>query len=108
MDEQSRTLWEKVCATVNRLGGPRSPRTRIDPVLPGPTVLDLHGFTVDEAYREVRDFLDGKTRMVTVITGRSGVIRREFPHWLAQFSNVSSYEETNDGGAFKVKLKKLI
>jgi len=49
--------------------------------------LDLHGHTQDEAHRELLRFLRrasaNEKRLVLVITGKSGVLRREVPRWLA-------------------------
>jgi len=49
--------------------------------------LDLHGHTQDEAHGALLRFLrnastSGK-KMVLVITGKSGVLRRQVPLWLA-------------------------
>jgi DNA-nicking Smr family endonuclease len=56
-------------------------RTRID------RRLDLHGHTQSEAHAELLHFLrkasDDGARLVLVITGRSGVLKRQVPHWLA-------------------------
>jgi DNA-nicking Smr family endonuclease len=48
--------------------------------------IDLHGFTVQEAYEYVFENLefyesDG-LKEVEVVTGKSGQIRKEFPNWL--------------------------
>ena len=44
--------------------------------------LDLHGFTLEEAYNEFTDFIyEAYTQNITkveVITGKSGQIRKEF------------------------------
>jgi DNA-nicking Smr family endonuclease len=49
--------------------------------------LDLHGYTQDEAHGELLRFLRragaDEKRLVLVITGKSGVLRREVPRWLA-------------------------
>lgn len=49
--------------------------------------LDLHGHTLDRALIRLERFLassqaDGVS-LVLVITGKSGALRREVPHWLA-------------------------
>ena len=49
--------------------------------------LDLHGHTQAEAHAALIAFLRksaarGK-RTVLIITGKSGVLRRQVPHWLA-------------------------
>lgn len=112
MDEHSRSLWARVCATVNRLGSPRSPRPR--PRFyeaPVASCIDLHGITVDEAYHRTMEYLNESApaaglREVTVITGKSGVIRKEFPYWLERCSNIIVWQQQNDGGAFSIRLKK--
>ena len=43
---------------------------------------------------------------VTIITGLSGPIRREFPFWVEQFPQVRRSEVLNGGGAFKLHLVK--
>lgn len=106
MDERSRTLWERVCATVNRLGSPRSPRSYARESAPEPLCLDLHGMTVQDAYDRTRAFLSVSSGSVMVITGKSGIIRAEFPYWLDGFDAVASYRECNGGGAFKIALRK--
>ena len=49
--------------------------------------LDLHGHTQDEAHGALKRFLshsaNGGKKMVLVITGKSGVLRRQVPLWLA-------------------------
>jgi DNA-nicking Smr family endonuclease len=49
--------------------------------------LDLHGHTQDEAHGALLRFLrrasSGDMRLVLVITGKSGVLRRQVPHWLS-------------------------
>ena len=49
--------------------------------------LDLHGHTQDEAHGELLRFLRrasaNEKRLALVITGKSGVLRREVPRWLA-------------------------
>ena len=49
--------------------------------------LDLHGHTQAEAHDELLRFLsrcsDRDQRLVLVITGKSGVLRRQVPQWLA-------------------------
>jgi DNA-nicking Smr family endonuclease len=48
--------------------------------------LDLHGHTQSEAHAALLRFLRrasaGEMRLVLVITGKSGVLRQQVPHWL--------------------------
>lgn len=79
--------------------------------------LDLHGMTQAEAHRALLRFLirarANEARMVLVITGKSGVLNRQFRPWLAQgefaslVSGVSSAHKSHGGaGAFYVLLKR--
>ena len=106
MDEKSKTLWEKVCATVNKWGSPRSPRAPVDLAPSAASRLDLHGHTVHDAYYATRDFINRPDAplVLTVITGKSGRIRTEFADWLWQFKRVKTYREIN-AGAFEIRLK---
>lgn len=49
--------------------------------------IDLHGFTQAQAHSALLHFIRQSTaqeaRTVLVITGKSGVLRRQVPHWLA-------------------------
>ena len=53
---------------------------------PTPTVIDLHGLTTHNAYKEtlyfVRQAKLNDIKCVRIITGRSGDIRKEFPDWM--------------------------
>ena len=86
-----------------------------------PTCLDLHGFTLQEAFDVFRDFLDRHyllgTRKITVITGKGpkeqGALKREFPLWLERAGirekilNVGYAPQNRGGsGAMIVYIKK--
>ncbi|QCE33681.1 hypothetical protein FAI41_08900 [Acetobacteraceae bacterium] len=78
-------------------------------------VLDLHGFTVQEAFCSFRSFMErakGKRwREVEIITGLGisgkGIIRRELRHWLERKEYSSRITEIfhppNNLGAVRVK-----
>lgn len=77
-----------------------------------PNYLDLHGYTLNEAFEELEKFFEekyyDKIRNVKIITGASGQIRQDFPHWmdnpkLKRF--YSSYSQINSG-SFLIKIKK--
>jgi DNA-nicking Smr family endonuclease len=72
-------------------------------------VLDLHGMTVQLAFLTVNDFIaeakKNNTTTITIITGLSGEIRREFPVWLDFHKGIKSHQILNGGGAFQIKLK---
>ena len=82
-----------------------------------PTVLDLHGKTIQEAYNSTLNFIQKHktldTRYILIITGKardySGLIRREFDKWLdtEKFKiNILEYEWVNGNGAIRLKLKR--
>jgi DNA-nicking Smr family endonuclease len=79
--------------------------------------LDLHGLTQDAAHRTLIRFLQrgraNGARVVLVITGKSGVLNRQFKPWLAQgdlrslVSGVSRAHKRHGGaGAYYVLLRK--
>ena len=80
--------------------------------------FDLHGLTQSEAHAALLHFLrkaSGRDhRLVLVITGKSGVLRRQVPQWLAlpEFrSFVVGFEDAHIAhggeGALYVRLRKL-
>jgi DNA-nicking Smr family endonuclease len=79
-----------------------------------PTILDLHGLTIQQAFHETNNFLSRHysmgSRLVTIITGKDGKIQDEFPHWCANFSFVSELDPLEDSrgqaGAYLIHLKK--
>ena len=107
MDDASKSLWDRVCATVNRWGSPRPPRLPVLIETTPATVLDLHGYTVHDAFYATKAFLSrpNAPRVLTVITGRSGRISHEFMDWLFQFPRVQSCTQLNGGGAYEIRLK---
>lgn len=111
MDED-RAVWENYVKRVTPLGAAR--RGAPLPYLPLarpplPDAIDLHGLPVHDAYRATLFFLacaKDAHRAVTVITGRSGAIRREFPFWVAHRPEVRRCEALNGGGAFRLHLRR--
>lgn len=79
-----------------------------------PTILDLHGLTIQQAFNRVNDFLTIHhtigSRLITIITGKGGKIQDEFPHWCMNFTFVSECEPIVDSrgqaGAYLIYLKK--
>jgi len=71
--------------------------------------MDLHGLTLDEAYNRVKDaFADCYSkgiRKLKVITGQSGEICRQFPHWAELDAHVKSCKLNRDGGSYFVRIK---
>lgn len=73
-------------------------------------ILDLHGKTVHDSYTMVIEFINEALYMnidnVTIITGRSGQIKREFNHWMERFGNrIKSIKLVNEG-SYLIKIKK--
>ena len=84
-----------------------------EPVLP--YQLDLHGFSVQDAYETLRLFLmhheRRRSRYVTVVTGRGlnapGLIKQEITLWLdTPFfkERVRAFSWQNGGGALRLEL----
>tara|TARA_B100000809_G_C15058558_1_gene501521 strand:+ start:193 stop:450 length:258 start_codon:yes stop_codon:yes gene_type:complete len=68
-------------------------------------ILDLHEYTIQEAYEETLDFViechEERIKKAKVITGK-GEIGREFPMWLDRNPIVRKIEQTNDGGCYHI------
>lgn len=119
-------LWDILKQTITPL---RGRRTTHQPELPrhlrvvaAPRralldTLDLHGLTVEEAYRALSHFISlhqaAQTKQITVITGRGvgggGKIKREFEGWLSTpaFQNkIIQFKWLNDGGAVMLHLRR--
>jgi DNA-nicking Smr family endonuclease len=80
--------------------------------------LDLHGYTQDEAHAALLRFLHkagaGGAKMVLVITGKSGVLRRQVPQWLAlpEFRSIiigfeSAHVAHGGEGALYVRVRRV-
>lgn len=71
--------------------------------------LDLHGYTVQDAWNKVNSYIDTAKRLsfkeVVIITGKSGDICKEFPGWMSYRLDVRSCTPQNGGGAYTVTLK---
>jgi hypothetical protein len=78
-------------------------------IAPWHPVLDLHGHTVQEAHRQTLDHIATarrlKWRRITIITGLSGSIRREFLEWI-KIQGVNRVVEKSGGGAYEIWLAK--
>ncbi len=70
-------------------------------------VLDLHGYTLQDAYTETLEFLKDmykqKEEKVKVITG-VGAIAKEFPFWIEKSSYIKKFEPTDDGGCWYITI----
>lgn len=110
IDEEGKRLWGRVCETVRRLGSNLTPeewRAQYETSWDyEPSLLDLHGMTVREAYAATRQFIAETThREVIIVTGLSGQIREEFPEWIALSKRVQGSTILNGGGAFRIRLR---
>lgn len=74
------------------------------------SVLDLHNYTVQEAYEAFNNFVrkhyDILSKNILIITGKSGVIKTEFPTWASDNKYIRSFEAKNGGGAYTIKIAK--
>ena len=72
--------------------------------------LELHGFTLEEAYQEFTDFIyaayQENISKVEIITGKSGRIRQEFPHWAESSHQIRYIEASWHEGSYIVKIQK--
>lgn len=82
-----------------------------------PYELDLHGYSVQEAYENILDFIkkhyENKSKYVTVVTGKGtdkkeGLIHKEIINWFNTdkfILYIKNYEWINNNGALKIWLK---
>jgi len=81
--------------------------------------IDLHGLSLDEAYREfskfIKDSYNQKLRLILIITGYGkkgqSVIRNSFENWISNFSDIVIYctqsvQKHGGQGSFYVLLKR--
>ena len=79
--------------------------------------LDLHGYSVQEAYENILDFIkkhyENKSKYITIITGKGtdkkeGLIHKEIIDWFDTdefILYIKNYEWINNNGALKIWLK---
>jgi hypothetical protein len=107
-DDDQRT-WTAFATQVTPLGQPEPSRSVPPPLyddVPETDVLDLHGFSLADAYAMTLDFVTASThRSVTVVTGLSGAIKREFPMWLERYGSIR-LEELDGGGAYRLHFRR--
>lgn len=82
-----------------------------------PYELDLHGYSVQEAYENILDFIkkhyENKSKYITIITGKGtdkkeGLIHKEIINWFDTdefILYIKNYEWINNNGALKIWLK---
>lgn len=72
--------------------------------------LDLHYENLDISFKKVNDYIDTakeqNIKKVTIITGKSGIIKEEFPKWMENNNKVRSSTLNDNKGSFKIKLSK--
>lgn len=97
-------LWKRVTDTVTPLGTPGAKKRIRGSFWQEPSVLDLHGYHVQDAYETFLMFVRATYHdRVMIITGRSGIIRYEFEQWITGVARVKNYEKVNEG-AFRLIL----
>lgn len=124
-DEDIADIWKSVIENIKRLRVDNK-FTYIKPVVKRQFKkeieyisyeLDLHGYSVQEAYEKVLGFIKkhykNKSKYITIITGkgtdkREGLIHREILNWFdtAKFDQyIKAYKWINNNGALLVYLK---
>jgi len=89
------------------------PRPMVIAAVPGwsPT-LDLHDLTLVQAHAatlaHIQQAHARHQRKIIVITGRSGLIAKEFPTWIQLNPLVTKSAILNGGGAWKLWVKKKL
>jgi hypothetical protein len=77
--------------------------------------LDLHGMTIQQAFHRVGQFVDEHfsegSKLVMVVTGKSGKIADEFPAWCQNLTHVRRCEAVmdsqGDSGAWLLHLRSI-
>ena len=127
MDDLS--LWHELKKTITPLAGKGvhwlakkdiPPRLRVrrisTPILS--YALNLHGYTIAEAYEATKKFFIHHQNMgskkITIITGKGlkqiGAIKKEIPLWFETpffREKIISFSWKNDGGALDIILKRI-
>ena len=75
--------------------------------------LDLHGMTIEQAYRQTKEFIGSHhllgTKQVVIICGKGGRIAHELPLWCRRFDQISKISPITDSrgehGSYRVVLK---
>jgi hypothetical protein len=102
-------IWNAFIKDVTPLGQPEPANSSqaVERIIHSPRAsqLDLHGLTLVEAHTATMNLVAATDRSVTVVTGISGVIKKEFPHWFDHLPHIK-IEEMNGGGAFRLFFRK--
>lgn len=115
LTQEEEDLWSRVMSGAETIScptaTPETPRRKI--VIRDHSfqkTIDLHGLYLNDAYKKTREYFDrayeNGEKTVTVITGRSGNILEEFPHWANSHSKVRRIELKPNKGSWKVWLEK--
>ena len=127
MSDNEMSLWEALKKTLKPLKKnreaepipfPKRLRVHAPPARELLSTLDLHGLTVQEAYRVFHQFIilhvRNKSRVITVITGKGtkekeGQIHHEILNWIENrtiHSYINQFRWLNGGGALEIRLKR--
>lgn len=125
LTDEDKVLWEAYTKTVTPLkkqsrlksfGQKLMTKFCFNHKIEVPNTLDLHGFTLQDAYSVFLRFLtyhfENGTKRIVVITGKGkkgeGLLKNEFPKWLESSivkEKVNKSSSLNSGGAFELSLK---
>ena len=83
-------------------------------IIPDKTVLDLHGYTIQDAFDKTIEFLNNhrknKTKKVIIICGKSGQISKELKYWCLRLSFVRdispNIDNSNGVGSYTITFSK--
>lgn len=71
--------------------------------------LDCHGLVVNECYNRVMEFIESHyrlgTKKLTIVTGRSGRIKKEFEDWMRNNKFVRYFKLKQNKGSWEVYLR---
>lgn len=129
LNDEDKALWEAYAKTVTPLGNVSKLKMigqklsfrfvfKRKEQMFVPNILDLHGFTLEDAYKLFIRFLNHhmqeKTKKIIVITGKGkdnkGLLKAEFPKWLENSQIKDKIKSVTQpvsygGGAFELTLK---
>ena len=120
------SLWAEYAQSVQPLAQKKNlnpktvpPRLKVRKTTTGILLntLDLHGKTLEEAYRLTKTFFDlhfkNGTKQIGIITGKglngTGKIKNEIELWFETpffKEKINAYHWENDGGVLRIRLKR--
>jgi len=113
---EERALWEQVNSTARTI--PTNVSLQNQPMIHSPIpqawagTLDLHDLTLAEAHTQTNAHIKHAhqigQRKIIIITGRSGLIAKEFPTWIQLNPLVTKRAILNGGGAWKLWVKRKL